>query len=67
MGVLHEDEICFTPMDLPSLIHHSKLKRQFTAVKSGSGSIPPQSQLKQNSRDTVPLSRALTLLNELMH
>ena len=50
----------------PSLNEHSKLKGQFTAVKSGSGisvgpilHIPPQSQLKQNSRDTVPLSLQL--------
>ena len=44
----------------PSLNDRSKLKGQYTDVNSGSGisvgpSQKPQSQLKQNSRDTVPL------------
>ena len=44
----------------PSLNDRSKLKGQYTDVKSGSGisvgpSLKSQSQLKQNSRDTVPL------------
>ena len=41
-----------------SFINRSKLKGQYTDVKSGYGtsvgpSLNPQSQLKQNSRDTV--------------
>ena len=44
-----------------SLNNRNKLKGQYTDVKSGCGPSvgpsrnPPQSQLKQNSRDTVPL------------
>ena len=53
MRGLHDGKIRFTLMD-------AKLKRQHTDVKSGSGisvgpSLKSQSQLKQNSRDTVPL------------
>ena len=46
----------------PSLNDRSKLKGECTDVKSGCitsvgpSLSPPQSQLKQNSRDTVPLS-----------
>ena len=61
MRVLQEDEICFTSW-APSLNDRSKLKGQYTDVKSGSGisvgsSLKPQSQLKQNSHDTVPLTQ----------
>ena len=51
---------------MPSLNHRSKLKGECTDVKSGCGTSvgpslhkPPQSQLKQNSRDTVPLSTSI--------
>ena len=44
----------------PSLNDRSKLKGECTDVKSGCGKSvgprPPQSRLKQNSRDTVPLN-----------
>ena len=46
----------------PSLNNRSKLKGQYTDVKSGCGTSvgpsinPPQSQLKQNSSNTVPLN-----------
>ena len=44
------------------LLRYSKWKGQYTDVKSGSSisvgpSLKPQSQIKQNSRDTVPLIR----------
>ena len=51
-----------------SLNDHSKLKGQYTDVKKGSSIYVgpslkphgPQSHLKQNSRDTVPLTKPIT-------
>ena len=60
MRILNDDEICFTSMRA-IFNNRSKLKGQYTDVKSGCGlSVgpslnPPQSQLKQNSRAAVPL------------
>ena len=70
MRVLHDDAICFTVLRwTPSLPHRSKLKGECKDVKSGCGTSvgpslnPPQSELKQNSRDTVPLTSLLTPVN----
>ena len=51
----------------PSLNDHSKLKWQYTDIKNGScisvgPSLKAQSQLKQNSPDTVPVKKAKAII-----